>query len=643
MARFGLDFGTTTTYLSNLDQAGEKLVPLGTKAGEVVAADSVAMFSTVRISNGKYEIGKPHEDEVPLKISLQSNPKSAEVRDAILAIFMKVIEIAKQNNLDLTQDDTVRLGCPANWDQEARRALVEIAKKANIGLLNDTLMDEAVAAGVAWIQNNEALANEPGTTLVFDMGGGTLDVAVLDARHDPQRNANEIFVLSSVANGFAGDTLDRSLAAIIKTKVQRKNAEGAIIRAAEEAKKLLSRNPSAEFVDVELFALGEKVRLTRSELLSELAPLIKEAKSTLGLALHRAFLWDLLRKSGIGPNNQVPHVEDRLHYPNWTGWLVDESKLNEDDSYRKDLTDQLAKSVRHVVLAGGMSNIPEIQDELRKYFKNATFSIGANPPGAKAGEHDASRVVGLGLGNQDRLNDLNFDRPPFAIVANKVEIHPAFESTLVEQFIGDSAPVMRKTKRLEAAQGFVPGNVCEFKIAKFGNPLSQPIPIKLADGRPLSFTLGKDDPRSILYPDGTLVVFDGNGGRHVANVEPYRRAGFIFRESRILETASSITAMGNPEPREIGVKPELTPRFAKEYVELFLNQRKSLLEAWGEVRFLKEFVSQISKINNQFAGANADPNQRKELWFGFLLATKKFLGWKDISIEHRDELVSLTQ
>ena len=138
------------------------------------------------------------------------------------------------------------------WTGRQRRRLLGIARSAGLRVDDHTLIDEPIAAGVAWVNNRIARSGQGvrGQLLAFDMGGGTLDVAVLDVHaelgHDPK-----ISVLSSWGVDEAGDVLDERLAAELERQLVRHGTDlddlpnAAAVRtvvrqAAKEAKERLS-------------------------------------------------------------------------------------------------------------------------------------------------------------------------------------------------------------------------------------------------------------------------------------------------------------------------------------------------------------------------------------------------------------------
>jgi molecular chaperone DnaK (HSP70) len=128
--------------------------------------------------------------------------------DAMAELLREVARRAVARGLDL---GNLRLGCPAMWDRRQRRRLLEICDRA--GLLVDfaSLVDEPVAAGIAWLaqRGQGGRSTEPIRVLVFDMGGGTLDIAVLDVRG---LSHQDVSVLAALGTTDAGDLLDQRIA-----------------------------------------------------------------------------------------------------------------------------------------------------------------------------------------------------------------------------------------------------------------------------------------------------------------------------------------------------------------------------------------------------------------------------------------------
>ena len=132
------------------------------------------------------------------------------------------------------------------WDGAQRQRLLDLAADAGLPVSDHTLIDEPVAAGVRGLERQRGLGREvQGKLLVVDMGGGTLDVALLDVSaelgHDP-----EISVLSSWGIDEAGDALDEAIALDLEQELRdwyidpTQVSPGVAMASAREAKLQLS-------------------------------------------------------------------------------------------------------------------------------------------------------------------------------------------------------------------------------------------------------------------------------------------------------------------------------------------------------------------------------------------------------------------
>lgn len=151
------------------------------------------------------------------------------------------------------------LTAPSTFGQEERRTLIDAALGASRWLKDVTLLDEPLAAFLAYLQEaHEGLCASPpaaGTVLVFDMGGGTTDISVLDVRGDGSRGwkARVLGVWSD--NRLGGDDFDTALAGHLAaewmdmsasqrgplTESERRYAGGKMMATAERVKKELAR------------------------------------------------------------------------------------------------------------------------------------------------------------------------------------------------------------------------------------------------------------------------------------------------------------------------------------------------------------------------------------------------------------------
>ncbi|HEX9496736.1 MAG TPA: Hsp70 family protein [Candidatus Limnocylindria bacterium] len=247
--RFGLDFGTSNSAVAVADENGVRLLPIDPSGG-----DTLPSVLYVR-RDGSVQIGHPairsfladnrargpvQREYRPLGITMvSSNPRQKTVEATILAdvsspgrffqslktflgdpllsstnvfgdergleeliamilngIFERVAELTGTRPTSATVGRPVEFVGGAEVEERARTRLEQAARLA--GLRDVRFVEEPVAAALA--------ADVPaGLTLVFDFGGGTLDLCVT------RRDKGEIAVLGTAGVDVAGDRFTQLL------------------------------------------------------------------------------------------------------------------------------------------------------------------------------------------------------------------------------------------------------------------------------------------------------------------------------------------------------------------------------------------------------------------------------------------------
>src|ERR1700704_1286329 len=248
--RFGLDFGTSNSAVAMLDGTGVRLLPI-----DPIGGDTLPSVLYVR-RDGSAQIGHPaiqsflednrargpvRREFRPLGIHMaSSNPRQANGVDVIIladtsspgrlfqslktflgdpvlshtnvfgdergledliamilsGIFDRVAELTGTRPTSATVGRPVEFVGGAEVEERARTRLEQAARLA--GLAEVRFLEEPVAAALA--------ADVPaGVTLVFDFGGGTLDLCVT------RRHKGEIAVLGTAGVDVAGDRFTQLL------------------------------------------------------------------------------------------------------------------------------------------------------------------------------------------------------------------------------------------------------------------------------------------------------------------------------------------------------------------------------------------------------------------------------------------------
>ncbi|MDW3217094.1 MAG: Hsp70 family protein [Acidimicrobiales bacterium] len=306
------------------------------------------------------------------------------VDELICHVLTDVRERAERAGADT--GGRVRLGCPAIWEAGPRRRLARLASESGLQASASDMLDEPIAAGVSWVWNSFVHGDgyPEGRVLVFDFGGGTLDVAVLDVERGA---APRITALAASGNSYAGDRIDKAIARRVWSQVDRSGAfrgddvfEALLGRAAVRLKETLSGETEAStlvgggYDDLSPLRLDAKV----------LAEIMQEPLEAARRAVERT-----LKLAGLRARNA------------------------ETATLRATSFDKLTPQVDFVLAVGGMSRSRDVTAALRTWFPDAKV---VKDPGVLAPEES----VVSGLTVDDVVSELNLDRPAFSFV---VEYH----------------------------------------------------------------------------------------------------------------------------------------------------------------------------------------------------------------------------
>jgi hypothetical protein len=583
MAKYGLDFGTTTTVFADGSTGNPTIQSIG----------SPQSWMHSRVKRGtSISVGDAYgQRSVKKYLFSRTRPKDGynTYEEDVELLFEEVIARTR-GKFDLTAPNSVILGCPAIWDGEARATLLRLAKKAGLGVYQETLVEEAVAAGISAIDENRSLGLNGKDILVYDLGGGTLDVAVL--RRDSA--SDTLQVLASYGNEFAGDSIDEALLEILSKRAGinyaplgkrdgKLNDINAALTEIERAKILLS-DPKTKLPDVEVVLNSQplvKVVLTRADLAVACAEVIKISELEVDRALVLSNMWELV-KSREKTEVLVSHLlEEQRRTRIESGKALFDVEIRQDwlndPEHNRRWAEEIsaARKVNYgkigtVVLAGGSSQLTEVVEMLKRLFPAAEFFRG---PVAmeKAGqtEKDSSmNSIGLGLASQNQFEGLQFDRPALNIdlvwdsgrtrlveayeqLWAPGEVNPRYPSGSKGKHGGESysrlpstnttwweanriseaSPVVRKlriplqdsdTPSPEPGVVSVPSHG-EARI-EFTRPSGKTVKIRWSDSTLEGSTtvqLGMQTMRSIYYFWGRFVFFDGHGMRKSWNISDF--------------------------------------------------------------------------------------------------------------------------
>ena len=347
----GIDLGTTNSCVAVMEGGEPTVIPspeggrttpsvVGfTKEGERLVGEPAKRQAVTNPKNTIYSIKRfmgrtPTEikkdiEEVPYdvsvdgkKINVEASGKKYQPQEISAMVLQKMKQMAEEY-LGTTVTDAV-ITVPAYFNDSQRKATKDAGKIA--GLNVKRIINEPTAASLAYGKERK----KDGTVAVFDLGGGTFDISILDILDD---EGLSLEVNASNGDGrLGGDDFDQKIVDWLAEEF--KKNEGIDLRkdpmalqrlkeAAENAKKELSSSSQTE-INLPFITADSS------------GP--KHLNTTLKIADFEKIVSDLIERV-VAPCNQA----------------MKDAKLS-------------PKDIDEVILVGGSTRIPAIQKKVKEIF-----------------------------------------------------------------------------------------------------------------------------------------------------------------------------------------------------------------------------------------------------------------------------------
>ena len=317
--------GRTTPSVVAFTQAGERLVGTVAKR-QAVTNPTNTVFSIKRFMGRKEAEVREEESIVPYKVVAGPNGDARVEAGGkqysppeISAMILAKLKADAEAYLGETVDSAV-ITVPAYFNDDQRQATKDAGKVA--GLDVKRIINEPTAASLAYGLDKES----DQTILVFDLGGGTFDVSVLEI-------GDGVFEVKATAgdNHLGGDNFDKAIVDWLAAEFKRDQG----IDLTQDPMALQRLYEAAEKAKIEL-STAQETQINLPFITAD-----QSGPKHLDMRLTRAKL-----------NELTCDLLDRVVAP--VRQALDDAK------------DKGAAAIDHVVLVGGMTRMPAVQEKVKE-------------------------------------------------------------------------------------------------------------------------------------------------------------------------------------------------------------------------------------------------------------------------------------
>eukprot|EP00746_Dinoflagellata_sp_MGD_P167949 gnl/MRDRNA2_/MRDRNA2_98973_c0_seq1.p1 gnl/MRDRNA2_/MRDRNA2_98973_c0~~gnl/MRDRNA2_/MRDRNA2_98973_c0_seq1.p1 ORF type:complete len:676 (+),score=170.54 gnl/MRDRNA2_/MRDRNA2_98973_c0_seq1:50-2077(+) len=352
------------------------------------AKNQVASNPTNTIFDAKRLIGRRYDEPVvqadiklwPFRVINDGNkPKIEVVVDGNVKVFLPE-EISSMVLMKMKKTAEAYLGCrvadavvtvPAYFNDAQRQATKDAGEIAGMNVLR--IVNEPTAAAIAYGLDKDSNTKGGRTVLIFDMGGGTFDVSILTI-------TDEVFEVRATAGDphLGGEDFDNRLLSHCINDFRRKNR-------------------------------GEKMDPSRNQrALRRLRTQCERAKRALSSSTQANIEVDSLHE-GVDFSCRISRAKfEELCMDYFKNAMVPVNQCLADSGLKKS-------QIQEVVLVGGSTRIPKVQQLLSQFFNGKELCKNINPDEAVAYGAAVQAAIVTGTGEADVQNMLLIDVAPLSL------------------------------------------------------------------------------------------------------------------------------------------------------------------------------------------------------------------------------------